>query len=366
MVAGRMLLKKVVDMDIKTAVGHGNDQSLNLQLLKEEKFEDIVHSSFRFKNVPCYFGQSLASFIRRSLFLMTGCCFVFSFHIEGLQSVYDLMDNVKEDVLELMLNLRNVILDFEDNRNFKIINIKISGPCSVNAGMFQSDDVKIYNPDMHIMTVCCKEDIDLKIMIVNNKFCRERSTNDIICSVSNDLSPNWINVNNSEIVSHVYNVKYEVKNGEHFSGNSNSYDEIDFHISTSTAFNASDMMNALLRKLRGYCDVCLDSISSYVTDNMIDLNFNSTVKEVGDNGEINALLATKIEDLDLSVRSLNCLHNENISYVWQLVQKDESEMMKTANFGRKSLDEIKSVLLKMGLKFGMKIDDTNITDEEIL
>lgn len=342
-----LLQKKVVNM--------GN--FADLKVLSEKIVCDHIVTDLHFTNLPAFFGRSFASFMRRSLFLMTDCCFISSFYIEGVSSIYDLIDCIKEDIIDVMLNLRNVVLDCDDDSEYKIYSSIVRGPCTFSAKMIDCDGVKVCNPDLHIFTCVKNISFEFRLKIYNKKCGRNFNTRMI--SDSNNLNNpiNWIDINNSEHVSPIHNVSYEVDNSFDDSAFVR-YDEIKMCIKSSVAFGAVDALNLLFKMFVEYFGTFSRSIGGLVVkdiDEDVDLHVG-TYEQDCNVKNFNDIFNIKTEDLELSVRSLNCLSSEGIFRVGHLVKKKESDILKTPNFGRKSLNEIREVLHKMGLSFGMNVD----------
>lgn len=341
----------------------------NLVILGEKQVDMYNFLDFRITKLPCFFGESFAVFLRRSLLCLSSFFTVSAFSISGVTNLYDLIPGVKEEISEIVLNLRQVIVRLDDELKEKIVSIKVRGPCVITAGAFIENGINIFNKDLVILTL--DSDIELEFYIkISHVFPYSNNT---ISSTEEIVSPrsnfNWFDVYETKNFSSVINVSYKVRTLRNY--DDSNYDEIDFHVKTTASSYPVDILYNFLNTLNGLFDDYMNIIKPTLRSKLQSTPSLSKSSHIGVSNayEDSNLLADfyiKIEDLELSVRSLNCLCNENIVYVGELVQCNEYDILKTPNFGRKSFNEIAAVLRNMGLSFGMKLENWKRPDDNIV
>ena len=219
------------------------------------------------------------------------------------------------------------------------VTVEKSGPCEVRASdIMTSDQVQVLNPDQLIATVGKTGKIRIEIEVARGRGYRAAEANK-----SEDMPVGWIAVDS--FFSPIRRVNYTVTQSR--VGQRTDFDKLTLEVWTDGSVNPEDAVSLGSKILK-------DQLSVF-------LNFEEEPEPVAmtkDEGgsQFNPNLYRSVEELELSVRSANCLQNANIKYIYELVQKTESEMLKTKNFGRKSLNEIKDILSEMGLSLGMKLD----------
>lgn len=336
---------------------------MNIVLLKEEKLLDYKLTHFRFVNLPVFFGNSFAAFFRRSLFAMVDTFYIKSFYIEGINNLYDLLPGVKEDTVNVMLNFRAVILELNGDDISKTVSINISGPVELTAGMLESEGVRVHNYDLHIMSVEEGVQFTLYFHIVNGALFKkcDISEHDIEGDIGGKTM-NWIDVNCGSLLTAIHNVNYKVIS---ISDNDcRLHEEVDVYIRADNSFNVMNAMYRLFKNIFGHFTTFINATEALIAKDLpVVCSDIVAVKKNKMDDNLRGFLTMKVSDLELSVRALNCLANEGIEHVGDLVQRRESDILKTPNFGRKSLNEISDMLNKMGLNFGMKIDDWNVNDD---
>ena len=240
------------------------------------------------------FGLTLGNALRRVLLSSLQGGAVSAIKIDGVLHEFSVIPGVMEDVTDIVLNVKELAVAVH-SESAKTLTLKAEGPCVVTAAMIETGhDVEIMNPDHIICTLDAGAKINMELTVTTGKGYVPASTN-----MTNDSPIGLINVD--AIYSPVKKVSYKVEN--------------------------TRVIN-------------FDEPESEVEDIREELPFNKN-------------LLRKVDELELSVRSANCLKNDNIVYIGDLVQKTEAEMLRTPNFGRKSLNEIKEVLAKMGIHLGM-------------
>ncbi|WP_120495865.1 DNA-directed RNA polymerase subunit alpha [Kiloniella sp. EL199] len=282
------------------------------------------------------FGLTLGNALRRVLLSSLQGAAVTSIHIDGVLHEFSSIPGVREDVTDVILNIKTIALRMEGEEP-KRMRLRAEGPGSVTAGQIETTgDIEVMNPDLVICTLDDGAHLDMELTVDTGKGYVPASQNRV-----EDAPIGLVPVDS--IFSPVRKVSYKVDNTR--VGQVTDYDKLTLEIETDGSITPEDAIAVASRILQ-------DQLSLFV-------NFDEPkVEEVDDRPSeppFNRNLLRKVDELELSVRSANCLKNDNIVYIGDLVQKTEAEMLRTPNFGRKSLNEIKEVLSGMGLHLGMEI-----------
>ncbi|MFZ9181567.1 MAG: DNA-directed RNA polymerase subunit alpha [Rickettsiales bacterium] len=306
----------------------------------KEGFNNLTKSVIVLEPLARGYGNTLGNALRRVLLSSLNGFAVTSIKIEGVLHEYSVIDGVKEDVLDIIMNLKGLAIVKEDPSP-TIIRLSTNKPGPVFAGALELPfGVDIINKDHHICTLNKGAKIDMAITVEYGRGYSVANNN-----LKADNSIGAIKIDS--VFSPVKKVSYKVENAR--VGQITDFDKLTLEIDTNGTITPRDALAISAKILQ-------DQFQSFI-------NFDShkvdeePVKEVTIEPEFNKNLLKTIEELELSVRSYNCLKNENIIYVGDLVSKSELEMLKTANFGRKSLNELKDNLKSMGLTFGMKLQN---------
>ena len=283
------------------------------------------------------FGLTLGNALRRILLSSLQGAAVQSVHIDGVLHEFSSIAGVREDVTDIVLNIKDIAIKMQGEGPKRMV-VKKSGPAIVTAGDIQTvGDVVVLNPDLIICHLDEGAEIRMEFTVNTGKgyVAAERNRPE-------DAPIGLIPVDS--LYSPVRKVSYRVENTRE--GQILDYDKLTMQIETNGAVGPEDALAYAARILQ-------DQLNVFV-------NFEEPRKEVGTAEAIpdlafNPAFLKKVDELELSVRSANCLKNDNIVYIGDLVQKSEAEMLRTPNFGRKSLNEIKEVLSSMGLRLGMDI-----------
>jgi len=282
------------------------------------------------------FGQTLGNALRRILLSSVQGAAVTAIQIDGVLHEFSSIKGVREDVTDIVLNVKNLAIKSSVNSPKKII-LDIKGPKEVKAkDIVLPAEIEILNPEQVICNLDEKTNFHMELIVNTGKGYVPSTKN------KDEDSPLGLIAVDS-LFSPVKKVSYTVENTR--AGSSLDYDKLAMNIETNGTVNAEDAIAYAAR-------IFQDQLSMFV-------NFEDPqeiVKEVkSTEPEFNKNLLKRVEELELSVRSMNCLKNDNIIYIGDLVQKTEPEMLRTPNFGRKSLNEIKEVLSTMSLYLGMEI-----------
>ena len=280
------------------------------------------------------FGLTLGNALRRVLLSSLQGGAVSAIKIDGVLHEFSVIPGVREDVTDIVLNIKELAVAVHSD-SIKTLTLKAEGPCVVTAAMIETGhDVEIMNPDHVICTLDAGAKIRMELTITTGKGYVP-ATN----STLSDAPIGLIAVD--AIYSPVKKVSYKVENTR--VGQITDYDKLTMVVETNGVVTPEDAVAYAARILQ-------DQLKPFI-------NFDEPENESEDVHEelpFNKNLLRKVDELELSVRSANCLKNDNIVYIGDLVQKTEAEMLRTPNFGRKSLNEIKEVLAKMGIHLGME------------
>jgi DNA-directed RNA polymerase subunit alpha len=305
----------------------------------KEGYDNIKKSIIVIEPFERGFGNTLGNALRRVLLSSVAGFAVTSIKIEGVMHEYSSIEGVKEDVIDIIMNIKSLAITKGDSSSFNMrLTTNRQGP--VYAGAIEVPaGVEISNKDL----VICHLDKGAKIDIQMHVECGKG----YVTAEQNKAKENHGvgSIAIDAIFSPVKKVSYKVENAR--VGQITDYDKLILEIDTNGAITPQDSLGVAAKILQ-------EQLQFFVN---FDVNKVDVVdyKEVDIEPEFNKNLLKTIDELELSVRSYNCLKNENIIYVGDLVSRSEAEMLKTANFGRKSLNELKENLKAMNLNFGMKI-----------
>src|SRR6218665_2586276 len=282
------------------------------------------------------FGLPLGNALRRILLSSFRGAAVTAVQIDGVLNEVSSIPGVREDVTDIVLNIKEIAIKM-DGDDAKRMVVRKQGPGSVTAGDIQTvGDIEILNPDHVICTLDDGAEIRMEFTVNNGKGYVPADRNR-----AEDAPIGLIPVDS--LYSPIKKVSYKVENTRE--GQVLDYDKLTMSIETDGSVTGEDAIAFAARILQ-------DQLSVFV-------NFDEPQKEAEQQSvtelAFNPALLKKVDELELSVRSANCLKNDNIVYIGDLIQKTEAEMLRTPNFGRKSLNEIKEVLASMGLHLGMDV-----------
>jgi DNA-directed RNA polymerase subunit alpha len=281
------------------------------------------------------FGLTLGNALRRVLLSSLRGAAVTAVQIDGVLHEFSSIGGVREDIV---LNIKEIAIRMEGDGPKRMV-VRKQGPGAVLAGDIQTvGDVEILNPDHVICTLDEGAEIRMEFTVDTGKGYVPAERNR-----AEDAPIGLIPVDS--LYSPVKKVSYKVENTRE--GQVLDYDKLTMTIETNGSISGEDAVAFAARILQ-------DQLALFV-------NFDEPQKEVAAEAvtelAFNPALLKKVDELELSVRSANCLKNDNIVYIGDLIQKTEAEMLRTPNFGRKSLNEIKEVLAAMGLHLGMEVPD---------
>jgi DNA-directed RNA polymerase subunit alpha len=296
------------------------------------------YGKFKIEPLERGFGTTIGNGLRRTLLSALEGVAVASVQIDGVMHEFSTVPGVVEDVSDIVLNLKGVRFLLEDKESAEL-RIEVEGPCEVKAGMLTGDgSVLVVNKDLHIVTV--GEGASFS-MLVRVKRGRGYVTADRHKSDTDPAGTIYVD----SIFSPVRRVNHQVTNAR--VGQHTEYDKLVLEVWTDGTI---DPRFALAQAAH----ILVDQLGVFVGQELIVEEEEKVVEEPRLN--LNENLFRRIDEIELTVRSANCLENSDIKYIGELVQRTEPEMLRTKNFGRKSLNEIKDILSDMGLSLGMKIE----------
>lgn len=305
----------------------------------EELTEDGKHGRFVVEPLERGFGNTLGNSLRRVLLSSLEGCAVTSIKIDGVLHEFSTIPGVKEDVTEIVLNMKSVVAKLYETSP-KVVEISAQGPCVVTAGDIKCDsEVEILNPEQHIATLGEDAKLNMEITIDKGRGYIPAERNKLI-SGNNVIGVLPID----SIYTPVLKVNYTVDNTR--VGQITDYDKLTLDVWTNGVINAQEAVSLAAKVLTEHLNLFV---------NLSDKASSAEVMVEKDDKDKEKILEMTIEDLDLSVRSFNCLKRAGINTVEDLINKSEEDMMKVRNLGRKSLEEVIQKLNSLG--FSLQKED---------
>ena len=282
------------------------------------------------------FGLTLGNALRRILLSSLQGAAITSVHIDGVLHEFSSIPGVREDVTDLVLNLKSTGLRMHGEGTSRMT-LKASGPGEVTASSIETGpDIEVLDPDHHICTLDKGAKLSMELTVESGKGYVPAALNR-----AEDAPIGLVPID--ALFSPVSKVSYKVENSR--VGQVTNYDKLSMKVETNGAITPEDAVALAARILQDQLQLFINFEEPRVAQAESDVPVPA----------FNPNLLRKVDELELSVRSANCLKNDNIVYIGDLVQKTEQEMLRTPNFGRKSLNEIKEVLTHMNLHLGMEV-----------
>jgi DNA-directed RNA polymerase subunit alpha len=284
------------------------------------------------------FGTTIGNSLRRVLLSSIEGAAITAIRIDGVEHEFSPIPGVVEDATDIILNLKQVPFKIM-GEGIKTVRLTVEQPGDVRSGQIETDaDVEVLDRDVHIATVSEGGKLHVEMRLKTGRGYVSADKN-----FDEDLALGYIPIDS--VHSPVRKVNFQVEAAR--LGQMTDYDKLTLEVWTNGAVSPQDSIGYAAKLLK-------DHMSIFI-------NFEEVPEqseEVSERGldKMNEVLNRSVEELELSVRSYNCLKNANIQTIGELVQKSEAEMLRTKNFGRKSLNEIKEILANMGLSLGMRID----------
>jgi DNA-directed RNA polymerase subunit alpha len=283
------------------------------------------------------FGHTLGNAFRRILLSSIPGCAITEVNIDGVQHEFSTIEGVREDVVEILLNLKTLSFIMPDRDEAEIM-ITATGGTVTAADMQLPDGVEVANPEQVICHLDKKASISMR-MKVEKGVGYDPSTNRLSSEESRPIGQLVLDAS----FCPVKRVAYDVENARlHQKTN---LDKLILDIDTDGSISAEDAVRTAAR-------ILVEQMAIF-----IDFKIETTVEEKEEEEKLNPILLKPIDELELTVRSANCLKAENIQYIGDLIQRTEVELLKTPNLGKKSLNEIKGVLSEMGLTLGVRLEN---------
>jgi DNA-directed RNA polymerase subunit alpha len=304
----------------------------------DETTHTRFYGEFTIQPLERGFGITLGNALRRVLLSSIQGAAITSIKVDGVLHEFSSIPGIKEDVTDIILNLKGVRLRL-GAADAKVVRLNATRPGAITAADIITDGtIEVLNPDHHIATLSGDGALKAEMMVKMGKG---------YLAAKKELDPDQPEgtINIDAIFSPVKKVNYVVSHAR--VGQITDYDKLVLEVWTDGSLNPGDAIAFAAKILKQQLDVFI---------NFEEVDEEVVVEKEDEGGNVNEILMRSVEDLELSVRSANCLKNAGINTIGELVQKSEAEMLKTKNFGRKSLSEIKDILNEYGLVFGMKLE----------
>jgi len=306
---------------------------------KVDSGENNRYGKFVIEPLERGFGQTLGNSMRRVLMNSLPGVAVTSVRIEGVQHEFSTIEGVKEDVAEIILNLKNLSAKLYAEQQ-KIITIDAVGPCDVTGGDIKHDEeVEIVNPELHIASLAEGGRLQMQITLDKGRGYISAERNKQLAAERNKMTGVPIGVIPMDsIYTPIRKVSYSVEDTRR--GQITDYDKLTFEVWTNGSILPKEALASAAQIITNNMRLFID-----LTVNVVYVDFN----EPADNAKEKVLDMT-IEELDLSVRAFNCLKRAGINTVSELVMRNQEDMMKVRNLGKKSLEEVEQKLIALGLQ----------------
>ncbi len=316
----------------------------NLQMPERIEVDEATYSNtfgrFTVQPLEKGFGVTIGNMFRRVLLSSLQGAAITAIKVADIQHEFSTVDGMFEDVPELILNLKQLRLKLVSKRPDKI-NLHLKGPMDITGKTIQdvTNDLEVLNPDLHIASINESAEFDMELYIGRGR--------GYVVSEENKSADQPIGVIPIDsIFSPILNVKYEIENTR--VGNRTDFEKLILDIETDGSITPEDALTFSGKILK-------DHIQLFINFD-IDMEEEETAEIDEESLRIKKLLKMSVDELELSVRSHNCLKAADIKTIGDLVRKDEGEMLKFKNFGRKSLTELGKILEDRGLQFGMEVE----------
>ncbi|MCI4445085.1 MAG: DNA-directed RNA polymerase subunit alpha [Candidatus Aminicenantes bacterium] len=305
-------------------------------------YETLTDTYGRFQAQPFErgYGITIGNSLRRILLSSITGAAITAVKISGVLHEFSTIPGVVEDVTHIILNLKGIPIKLKSNEP-KRMTLKMVGPAEVKSGHIVHDsDIEILNPDVHLASLDTDGKLEMEMVVKNNRGYITADQN-----FDSDLSVDFIPLDSSH--SPVLKVNYKVEPAR--VGKRIDYESLTLEIWTNGAIKPTDALSQAAKIMRDHLTIFLN-----IVDEPLQREAMIPKKEIPYIDKVD-LLANTIDHLELSVRANNCLRAAGVSYVYELVQKTEEELLNTKNFGRKSLAEIKDTLNNLGLGLNLEL-----------
>ena len=341
-----------------TADNHPETDLMNLEIFRENWDKMDIPKGFEFlpsDNIskgsfvlePLYkgYGQTIGNSLRRVLLSSLVGTAVTAVKIEGVEHEFQAINGVREDVLQIILNLKGLKLKPLVNGPYEA-SIKVKGPKTVTgADIITKEKLEIINPDHLICHIDQEVELEMTLFI---RVARGYRTSEENFREDLPVGTIYLDSNHSPILA----VDYQIESTR--VRQKTDYERLIFNISTNGTISPRDTLAYAAKILTNYYSIFIN----------FEDRLPEPEKKIAPQVNTSPHLKKNISELELSIRSINCLQNAKIETISQLVQKTEAEMLKTKNFGKKSMQEIKNILASMGLTLGMTISEIDLSNSQ--
>ena len=305
----------------------------------EEETLSPTHGRFHVEPLERGFGITIGNSLRRILLSSLQGAAITTVHIKGVLHEFSTLPGVREDVTDIILNIKEVLVRLHSDGP-ETLRLKTNKAGVVKAADIQpNSNVEILNPDHSLATLSEDGDLEIEMIVKRGRGYvpaeRNREEGQSIGTIPMDA-----------LFSPIQKVNYTVTHAR--VGQVTDYDRLTLEVWTNGSLAPADAIGYAAKILKEQIGVFINFEEEDAVPKM---------QEIEETSKLNENLFKSVDELELSVRSANCLKNADIRYIGDLVQKTEAEMLKTKNFGRKSLNEIKEILQEMGLSLGMKLEN---------
>ncbi len=304
----------------------------------DETTHTRFYGEFTIQPLERGFGITLGNALRRVLLSSIQGAAITSIKVDGVLHEFSSIPGTKEDVTDIILNLKGVRFRL-GAADTKVVRLNAVRHGAITAADIITDGtIEVLNPEHHIATLSGDGALKAEMVLKMGKG---------YLPAKKELDPDQPEgtINIDAIFSPIKKVNYVVSHAR--VGQITDYDKLVLEVWTDGSLNPGDAIAFAAKILKQQLDVFI---------NFEEVDEEVVVEKEDESGNVNEILMRSVEDMELSVRSANCLKNAGINTIGELVQKSEAEMLKTKNFGRKSLSEIKDILNEYGLVFGMKLE----------
>ncbi|HAC33903.1 MAG TPA: DNA-directed RNA polymerase subunit alpha [Gammaproteobacteria bacterium] len=311
---------------------------LRPRVIKVDRLSD-TRSKITLEPLERGFGHTLGNALRRIMLSSMPGSAITEARIEGVLHEYTGHPGVKEDVMDILLNLKNVAIRLHSGEEATLTLVK-KGPGVVTAGDIKLDhNVEVANPEQHIATLTDDGELNMTLTVSSGRGYVASDRGEEVSEESASIGSLGIDA----IYSPVRQVSYRVEDAR--VEQRTDLDKLIFELETDGTIEPEEA-------IRRTSTILYDQLHSFV-----DLEDTTQESESQSEADVDPVLLRPVEDLELTVRSANCLKAENVHYIGDLIQRSEMELLKTPNLGKKSLNEIKDVLASHGLSLGMRLEN---------
>ena len=297
-----------------------------------------THAKVTLEPLERGFGHTLGNALRRILLSSMSGCAIIEVEIDGVEHEYSSIEGVQEDVMEILLNLKGVAVVMEE-RDDTTVSLNVKGPGPVTAGDIESDGhIEVINPEHVIANITGKTSLSMQLRIA-----RGRGYQPSDARIADEESRTIGRLQLDATYSPIYKVSYDVESAR--VENRTDLDKLVLELETNGTIDPEE-------SIRRAATILQQQLAVFV-----DLEGEKEAEPEEKEDEIDPILLRPVDDLELTVRSANCLKAESIYYIGDLIQRTEVELLKTPNLGKKSLTEIKDVLASRGLSLGMRLEN---------